>query len=144
MPRIFRAMAVDGQLPLIGPSRDALGVVFGEPPTGDINIDNAGLVRARTGGMSVAPEWRKLPHHRIPKRLRAIFPRASGSNRYVCWSWGDGPFQDASLTNVLVLRIDSPNHGLVEPAADMSADDYQTAIAQTRSAWTIISEDDLK
>jgi len=41
----------------------------------DIGIDAEGMVEPGTSGMSVAPAWRLLPTHRIPRRLRK--PRAS-------------------------------------------------------------------
>jgi hypothetical protein len=48
------------------------------------------MVEPFMGGMSVAPQWRLLPVHRIPRRLRAKFPQAAGKNSVFLWRMGEG------------------------------------------------------
>jgi hypothetical protein len=133
-------MVPEGDYPLVGASRDALGVVFGAPPSGDIEeID--GEVFPGTGGLSVVPTWRDLPPGRIPKRLRPLMPDARGSNRFVCWSLGDGEFVDEQLSEELMFKVDSPKHGLIGPSKEMRADQFQTALANTRLRWRRSEED---
>jgi len=87
--------------------------------------------------MSVSPSWRTLPQHRIPKRLIHLVPEASGKNEDACWRMGEGPFAPGSVTIGLNLRLDHPNHGLVEPSEVISPDDFQARLAATRELWSI-------
>jgi hypothetical protein len=138
MPLIYRAMTVgaDGK-PKVGPTARTLGARVPPDPKPDVTPDANGAVRPGTGGMSVAPNWRRLPTHRIPKRLRHIVPKAHGKNEDACWCLGDGPFADGPVAPGLSLRVDAPRHGLVEPDAVMTAPAYQDALAATRDDWTI-------
>jgi hypothetical protein len=136
-------MLADGDRPQVGPSALVLGV--GVPPDehADIAVGEEGMVEPRTGGMSVAPAWRLLPVHRIPRRLRARFPRAAGKNQRSLWRMGDGPFTDGPLADRLLFRPDPEKparHGFVEPRARMPAGDYQAALAATRGQWAIDEE----
>jgi hypothetical protein len=91
-----------------------------------------------TGGMSVAPEWRLLPVHRIPRRLRSKYPRAAGRSDVKLWRMGDGPFVGGPVAARLLLRPDpkaQQRHGFVEPDARMASVDYQQALADTRDHW---------
>jgi hypothetical protein len=87
--------------------------------------------------MSVAPEWRVLPFWRIPKRLRPKCPGASGTNQLHCWKHGEGLFEEALVTEQLLLRPDKRTHGLVEPAHEMPLADYEAALEATRDGWVI-------
>lgn len=117
-----------------------LGVKAGSEEYDDIAPDESGNVHPRTGGMSVAPSWRELPQHRIPKRLRSLCPKARGSNDLVVWSMGEGPFQSEAITTQLNLRVDKPGHGMLEPASTMPLDEYERALADTSDQWEIDPE----
>jgi hypothetical protein len=93
--------------------------------------------------MSVAPAWRLLPVHRIPRRLRAKFPRPAGKNQCFVWRMGEGPFREAPVADRLLLRPDpeKPNaHGFVEPVCTMPVGEYQAALAATRDQWVVAEE----
>src|SRR4051812_7988012 len=98
MPLIFRAMLADGDMPKIGPSAKLLGVRVAPQKPADIPVSAQGTVLPRTEGMSVAPSIGKLPHHRIPVRLRSRFPRATGDPKLICWKMGEGPFAEAQIS----------------------------------------------
>jgi hypothetical protein len=91
MPMIYRSMVPDGGKPRIGDQADCLGVRLPPSENADIRVLPGSLVRPEGGGMSVAPEWRKLPPHRIPRRLQHLTLQATGKNRLVCWKMGNGP-----------------------------------------------------
>jgi hypothetical protein len=105
----------------------------------DIRPDVNGLVYPRSGGMSVSPSAGELPAHRIPRRLKSRYPQATGNDKVRIWRMGDGPFSDARLTDVLILRIDSknPRHGLIEPAIVVLADAFVVALEETKNSWSI-------
>jgi hypothetical protein len=98
MPLIWRTMKMEHGVPAIGRGASLLGVRIGSRPEDDIAPDNEGFVGPGAGGMSVVPSVGALPPHRLPRRLRQIFPdrfpEASGSNALHCWSMGEGPFED--------------------------------------------------
>src|SRR5690349_13691261 len=106
MPLVYRAMLADGARPQVGPSAVALGVRLPPDEHADVAIGAEGLVEPRTGGMSVAPAWRRLPVHRIRRRLRARFPRAAGRNDVFLGRMGEGPFTEGPLTGRLLFRPD--------------------------------------
>jgi hypothetical protein len=87
--------------------------------------------------MSVAPEWKLLPAHRIPRRLATEKLDARGKNEDACFRLGYGPFEDSVVTTDLYLRRDSDTHGSLEPAYAMPLDQYQTALASTRELWDV-------
>ena len=128
-------MIKDGDYPKVGPTAKTLGVRI----PGDIAVQG-GLVSPGTGGMSVAPSWRQLPQHRIPKRLKPLVPEASGSNECSCWRMGEGPFESGVVAEDLDLRPDNSQNGLVEPTRRMSEDDFQARLAATRELW-VLDED---
>jgi hypothetical protein len=131
VPRIFRAMLKDGDLPMVGTQARMLG-----PAPKDIEADAAGAVHAGRDGISVAPSLRLLPSHHIPKRLRQLAPDATGSNTSVIWRHGEGAFADrATVAPHLELRVDTSEHGVVAPDSTMSLTDYQLALAITRTNW---------
>jgi hypothetical protein len=132
MPLIYRGMLRDGDHPEIGPSRKTLGAQV----PGDLS-DEEGLVKPKTGGMSVSPTWRDIPMHRMPRRLKHLAHQATGSNTYECWKMGEGPFQGGVVTEGLSLRLDKPKHGLVEPSIIMKTTEYQEYLARTCNLWII-------
>jgi hypothetical protein len=140
MPLIYRSMTVQEGKPLIANTARGLGVRIGESPEDDIPVDASGIVRPGNGGMSVAPSWRELEVHRIPKRLKHIVSDARGSNRDACWRMGAGVFDNGAVAVRLTLRKDSDQHGYVEPADAMTATDYVAALANTRDEWIIDEE----
>ena len=146
---MFRGMLREGDLPRVGPARNALGVVTSaEKPENaprewvpDIDPDGAGVVRTATGGMSVAPSLSALPAHRIPERLRERgVTKAVGSNKLFVWSHGDGDFQAGPVAPGLALRPDAgvrPTHGVVEPAAAMTVEAFRERLAATAGNWAV-------
>jgi len=140
MPLMFRAMLRDGDRPKAGPTKKELGVQVGDSRYDDITPDSVGDVAPESGGMSVAQAWRDLPKHRIPRRLQAKCPGATGHDNYNCWWMGEGPFEDAQVTDQLVLRVDRINHGTVQPVSTMPIDQFQQALAGTQGQWTIDEE----
>ena len=140
---MYRAMLADGGRPRVGPSALTLGVRVPPDEHADLAVGAEGMVEPRTGGMSVAPAWRRLPVHRIPRRLRGKFPRAAGKNDVFLWRMGDGPFTEGPFADRLLFRTDpeQPNaHGFVEPGATMPVGEYQEALAATRERWVIDEE----
>jgi hypothetical protein len=137
MPLVYRAMLRDGDKPKIGPTKKTLGVKAGNDPHDDIAPDANGNVWPGTGGMSVVPNWRDLPAHRIPERLQRICPKARGKNDYGCWRMGDGPFENGDVAPQLVLVVDKPSHGTIQPAVSMPLADYEAVLAATQDQWVI-------
>jgi hypothetical protein len=145
MPLIFRAMIADAQdgKPVVAASADGLGVRLPPTPSStlepDIIPDANGMVNPGIGGMSVAPDWRKLPDHRIPERLRPLVPRARGKKKSLrIWKMGEGDFAAGPVAPNLLLRLDPDNpdiHGFVEPEQEMNVKEYQDALAATRDSW---------
>jgi hypothetical protein len=133
-------MTVDEGKPIVANSARGLGVRLGAVPPNDIAIDDHGDVRPYEGGMSVAPSWRDLEVHRIPKRLKRIVPDARGSNVDACWRFGVGSFDSGPLAAQLMLRKENDVHGYVEPDHVMAANDYVAALAATRNQWVIDEE----
>ncbi len=135
MPRIFRSMLADGAKPRVGFESKMLGVRIAPNSHADIAVDENGNVHPNTGGMSVVPEWRKLPWHLIPKRLDK---RGRGPVGLICWRLGTGDFKDDRINEALMLRVDpnSPGkHGFVEPGRVMTIAEYQAALAATQDEW---------
>jgi len=143
MALLYRAMLADGDRPQVGPTALTLGVRLPPDEHADIAVNAEGLVEPRTGGMSVAPAWRLLPLHRIPRRLCAKFPRAAGKNALFLWRMGEGPFIEGPLGDHLFLRPDPAKpdrHRLVEPVVPMPVGQYQAALGATRDQWAIDEE----
>lgn len=84
----------------------------------------SGQVRPNTGGMSVAPDQ---PDNLHPMRRR---PAYGGQGKDPVWR-----VSADMLGTDLQYRQDSPTHGLVEPSRAMSLDEFQAALAQTRTMW---------
>jgi hypothetical protein len=140
MPLAFRAMLRDGDKPKTGPTKKTLGVKGGNDRFDDIAPDANGNVHPGTGGMSVAPNWRNLPEHRIPKRLRHLYPRASGSDDYACWRMGTGAFESGPIAEKLNLAVDKPKHGMLQPAGVMTLAEFQAVLAATQDLWSLDEE----
>lgn len=87
--------------------------------------------------MSVSPSFASLPPLRVPERLRAHFRGARGKNEDRVFVMGEGPFEAARLSEKLELLPDRPGHGVVRPAAVMTIDEYQVALAATAPNWRI-------
>lgn len=132
MPKVYRTMRANGDLPELGRSAACLGV----RPL-DIPIEGNGFVFPGTGGLSVAPSWKLLAPWRIPKRLNSVVPKASGSNNLRCWAMGTGAFQEGDVANGLHLRVDGDHHGLIEPKTHMPFQLYEELLASTRTLWRI-------
>ena len=107
----------------------------------DVSMDGQG--RAQPGkGISVAPAWRELPAHRIPKRLQPLARKARGGLDRCIWWTGEGAFVESVLIPGLRLMITGPIHGQVEPAEPMPLEKYQELLASTRNYWMPIAEDE--
>lgn len=133
-PKVYRAMKKDSDdLPTVDQTATGLGV----RPGTDINTDAAGNVELDGSGMSVAPAWRDLDLHRIPKRLKTIVPGARGSNNTYCFTTGSGPFQRGQFAQGLELIPDTETHAAVAPAAIVPLATYEADLAATRSDWVI-------
>jgi len=144
MPLIFRSMTRDGDQPSVGAAATTLGVRLPPDPHADVHPDGSGEVHPGGGGMSVAPDWRRLPSHRIPKRLRPALhgdQDARGKENLYCWRMGEGPFERAPVSDELQLAPDQPDHGVVEPSTPMPVADFQGYLAATRGEWKVIPED---
>jgi hypothetical protein len=140
MPTIYRAMkrAAD-DLPIVGVNSKELGVRV--PPTShaDIDLDPNGNIVPNGRGMSVAGNWRNLLPHLVPKRLKSIFPGASGSNSLACFKLGNGPFQAGPINNQLslLLKNHDPRTGNIVPSQLSSAQEFVDYLAATRGNWSI-------
>lgn len=126
------------ELPVVGSnSSSELGV----RPGIDIFVDAEGNIVLNETGMSVAPEWRKLPITRIPKRLRNIVPGAIGANNTSCYRLGAGPFTRGIVAAGLELRPDPGtsivDHGVIAPIQVVPFEVYQSDLANTRGIWQI-------
>ena len=89
-------LADDGRLQ-VGPTALTSGVRLPPDEYADFAVTAEGLVEPRTGGISVAPAWRRLPVHRLLRRLRGQFPRAVGKNALFRWRLGDAVFAEGPL-----------------------------------------------
>jgi hypothetical protein len=145
-PKVYRAMLrdeVDG-LPVAGANANALGVrvpnldaAEATMTTVDVRMDELGNVAMDGGGMSVAPEWRKLPVHRIPERLRPLVPSARGKNMTACYAMGEGEFVRGAVAVRLELIPDKPGHGVIAPTEVVPIATYQSDLGATRRFWRI-------
>lgn len=117
---------------MIGDTANKLGV----RPGVDLPV-SGGLVSPESGGMSVAPSLRALPHFLIPKRLKHLVRKARGRNNDACWRMGEGSFESGPLSDGLVLRVEDEEHGLVEPSNESTIAAFQATIAATRDRWVI-------
>lgn len=133
MVKVYRVMRPDGDAPMVGDGSRLLGVRVPQ----DIAPSESGNVRPNEGGMSVSRSIRELPAHRIPRRLEDRIYGAAGKDVDFVWSRGEGAFENGPFAPRLVFRLDSPSHGLVEPAEEMTLADYRSALAATRAEWVV-------
>ena len=134
MPKVYRAMKKDDDgKPTVDQTATGLGV----RPGTDINIDAAGNVLLDDNGMSVAPGWRNLELHRIPKRLGTIVSGSRGPNSTHCFTTGAGPFQRDPFAQGLELIPDIAIHAAVAPVAVVPLAQYEADLAATRPDWVI-------
>lgn len=128
MVELYRSMkvAADG-LPEPGPSARTLGV----RPGRDVSaLADTEMVQPGSGGLSVTPDDpMRLPDYRRPKSL-------GGRGQDPVWM-----ISDADLSADLMWRAD-PNkpadHGFIEPNRTMALQEYQDALANTRSRWQLV------
>jgi hypothetical protein len=125
----------ENDLPLVGCGKNMLGVCVPPNERPDIVPDEAGLVHPNTGGMSVGPKWRDLPPFLIPARLKHQVPDARGKGSLKCFRFGDGDFENGELDPGLVLNIDRPTHGTVQPMTAVSLVAFQQQLAKTQQRW---------
>lgn len=134
MPRVFRAMLRDDDgFPRVERSARGLGI----RPGIDIDVGPSDNVLVNGKGMSVGPNWRDLPHHRVPERLRHLKRGARGPSNIYCFRSGSGPFQKETFAKGLMLEPDSSKHGVIAPDHGMSLDDYESALRATRPTWQV-------
>lgn len=126
-------------MPIVGSNSKELGVRVSPNAIQDVDLDEKGNVVANGKGMSVADNWRRLPPHLIPKRLKPKFAGASGSDNVACFRFGEGPFAPAALSSrlQLVLKEHDVHTGNVSPIITIPERDFQADLAATRSNWTI-------
>lgn len=117
MPIVFRAMhSADDGGPLVEPSARGLGVRADY----DLPVDENGNVEPESGGLTVRPTMKAIP-------------RQYRKDRFTVWK-----LDTDALPEALRHVEDNPKHGSVEPAWAMSFDDYEAAIADTRSDWVAV------
>src|SRR5215471_8520118 len=127
MTVLFRSMREERHgSPQVGPSGRTLGV---RPGHDTLAIRDDELVVPGTGGMSVSPrDPRNLPEHRRP-------PSFQGTSRDPVWR-----IDEEQLPSSLTYRPDPRNvrHGFIEPAAAMTLQEYQHALASTQTCWVVV------
>lgn len=126
-------------LPVVGSNAKELGVRVPPNPNADIDLDVHGNVVLNGRGMSVSENWRHLPPHLVPKRLKSILSSAAGSNLLACFIYGKGPFQAGPINGRLdlVLKVHSPRTGNVVPSRLDQLQAFQDDLAATRPDWSI-------
>jgi hypothetical protein len=126
--RLYRSMkeAADGH-PTVGPNGRLLGVRPGNDPNPDVPaIQPTDSVLPGQGGMSVAPDD---PLHLLKHRRPASL---GGTGRDPVWY-----IESADLGPDLSFRPDRPGHRLVEPQRPLTLQEFQDALAGTRSCWKL-------
>jgi hypothetical protein len=117
-------------LPMAGPTARTLGARPGSPPEWDIPVVD-GIVRPGTGGMSVSPPPPgNLPHFRRP-------PEHGGTAKKI----GLYEMDTDDLPDRLAARPDPDDparHVFIEPSREMSFEEYESALEETRSLWRLV------
>jgi hypothetical protein len=140
MATIYRSMKrADDDLPVVGSNARELGVRVPPNPNADVDLDDQGNIILNGKGMSVARNWRNLPPHLVPRRLRPVLSTAAGSNQLSCYKLGDGPFQAGAINDrlILILKAHDPRSGNVVPSQLGQVQEFQDDLAATRSDWSI-------
>ena len=126
--QLFRSMKedVDG-LPLVGASARTLGVRPGTSRTPDVQASHPlDLVLPGQGGLSVAPDDpMHLERHRRPASL-------GGIGRDPVWY-----IETDDLAPDLQFRLETATHGVIEVSRPMMLQEFQDALAATRTKWRI-------
>jgi hypothetical protein len=122
---LYRAMKPHGDRPLVEQSARGLGVRT-EGLVRDVNPDAEGRVHPGEG-MSVAPDD---PLFLDPHRRPAEF---GGTGKDPVWE-----ISDEALPGSLVVRLDAPDHGLIEPRAPIELAAYREALAETSPEWRLV------
>jgi len=125
---LYRTMRAEAdRKPAVGASATCLGA----RPGIDLPVEAEGLVRPRTGGMSVtADDPREIDRVRRPRAR-------GGESRHPLF------LLDAALLPVsLACRPIPPplSHHAVEPTARCPFEDYQAALASTRDDWRYVDD----
>jgi uncharacterized protein YukE len=100
---------------------------LGARPDRDIPLTTSGGVQPRTGGMSVNESPTGMPEFRRP-------PSFGGSGKDLDMF----AVRSDDLGGGLRYRPESDGHGFLEPAWEMSFDQYQAQLHATRDQWTEI------
>jgi hypothetical protein len=138
MPTIFRTMKedLDGG-PVVGNDSKELGVRVFPANNPDVTLDNVNMVLMNGEGMSVAIHWSVLLPHLIPRRLKPLLPDARGSDSLSCYRIGSGRFESGPLNEELnlALKPGKASLGNLVPNRSMSINEFQGALAATRTHW---------
>ncbi len=126
----------ENSLPRVGSTGRTLGARPGYPgdpeePEPDIRVGEDGIVYPETGGASVAipPVENRRPHRRPPKH-------GGRDKKLEVYE-----LETDRLHDELRARVDplGPTvHAFIEPAYEMSFDEYQHALHSTRELWSIV------
>lgn len=112
--------------PVVGESARRLGARYGI----DIEVDEGSLVQPASGGMSVSPgSPENLPRHRRP-------PEWGGTGLDRVWGISSDELDPRLLYRPDPAQPDS--HGFIEPRSPMTFEEYQAALAETRSEWRLV------
>ena len=141
MPKVYRGMFGDEGQPITGSDKNMLGVRLppSEPP--DMSPDVDGYVAPGTGGLSVSSAISQLPVPLIPKRYRNLdkkYKKARGDDPLEVFRLGDLEFTQCQVSGDLSLVPDSFGHGTIQPTQRILAQDFQTALADTRNQWILL------
>jgi len=126
--RLFRSMRESpDHLPKPGPSARLLGVRPGNDQTPDVSaIQPTDMIHPGREGMSVAPDDPMfLPKHRRPSSL-------GGLGKEPVWY-----LESDDLGPDLEFLQERLEHGVIAPSKPMTLQEYQEALAKTRSRWKI-------
>lgn len=117
---LFRAMRKDPSGgPMVGPSARTLGA----RPNTDIPVVG-GYVVPDSGGLSVTLDRPEILH---PFRRPPSF---GGTGKDPVWCIGED-----QIGGILVFRVDTQTHGLIEPAFPMTLDAFSNELSNTRALW---------
>lgn len=123
-------MLEENGIPKLGGSPKKLGIRLPPNPKPDIQPDVNGYVHppttANPEGMSCAPKIQDLPAHRRPVPWNGTELTAS----FKVWE-----IEESDLGPDLIAFRGSRNHITIGPARKMTVQEFQAALAATRSKW---------